>query len=318
MEDALTYLEFVEHVKTEGNLCLPAKYQAGHRLKTEFADGEYRIMLAGEKKSLDKLPYLNMKDTYERCGRRFHIPVFRRILEEYASAYEEALMADQKEQYMYARLMLEYPEQRICFLLIPYREDIRRNHPGKRYGDVFMLYAVLLEAEEDRTNSMRMQLITDELMNKWGVTEQELYDAAERNMPALFPYDYEKIGLAGGEEVFVVSSMTRWLGLGTVLYEDGPLKELAMAEKSDYIIFPLSVHEAVVFPEGTIEEKELCRIAEEISPYKGIWHYSRTLNRTAFTDEERMEQEMILKHGIVDAGERRLMNGDTAFRRKDW
>lgn len=314
MEDTLTFSEFVEHVNAEGYLCLPARYQAGYQLKTECADGEYRLMLAGEKESLDKLPYLNLKDTYERCGRRFDIPVFCRILEEYtsayASAYEEALMEDQKEQRMYAGLIQEFPKRRICFLLVPYREDIRKSHPGRRYGDVFMLYAVLMEDEV-------VQLITDALMNKWGVTEQELRDTAEKNMPALFPYDYEKIRLVGGEDVFVISSMTRWFGLGTVLYEDGPLKELAMTGKSDYIIFPLSVHEAVAFPEGMIEEKELYRIAEEISPYKGVWHYSRVLNRTAFTGEERMEQEMILKQGIVDAGERRLMNGYKAIGRKD-
>lgn len=317
MEDTLTFSEFVEHVKAEGNLCLPAKYQTEHRLKTEYAEGEYRIVLAGEKESLEKLPYLDLKDTYERCKRRFDILIFSRILGEYICAYEDALRADQKEQHMYARLMQEFPEQRICFLLIPYQEDIREKHPGRRYGDTFMLYAVLMEEEKNRTNSMRMQLITDELADKWDVTEQELYDAAGKNMPTLFPYDYEKISLAGGNTAFAVSSSVRCFGLGTVLYEDGPLKELAMAGKGDYIIFPLSVHEAVVFPESVIEEKDLCQIAEEISPYKSIWHYSKKLNRIAFTEDEHLKHKMILKQGIVDAGERRVMNGDTAFRRKN-
>ena len=153
------------------------------------------------------------------------------------------------------------------------------------------------------------------MTEKWGVTEQTLFAAAEKNTPGLFPYDIRELSGLPGANAYIVTNESRCFGLSAALYKEGPLKELSMNTGGDYYVFPLSVHEAAAFPvSGLLQEAELSALAGEISPYgREVWYYRKECGRIAFTKEERFLQEAALKNGVPDAADKRR-GMDGAFR----
>lgn len=323
--------KFIEQIQIEGFLCLPAVCtEKNYQLEFFERKGSFRMQFADQKVHLTEMPYLELYSLYTWCGRKFNTALLSKIFYSYAKEYEKALITDQKEQELFAGILNEFPEQCILSVLLPLSvlEGRGNDYPGRRLGNVMHMYALLLEAESDIRESWdcqksvigetapaddarRIVLVTKQMMDKWGIGEGELLNAGNKNTISLFPYDLKKIEVLSEEDIFIVSNTSRFLGLGTLLCEEGPLKELSINIKSDFWVLPLSVHEAAVFSvEGMIAERQLEDIAEMVSPFgKQIWRYNSKLNRIAFTKEERASQELLLKPGLLDAAEGRMMNG---------
>ncbi|MBO5523281.1 MAG: hypothetical protein J5986_06345 [Roseburia sp.] len=162
-----------------------------------------------------------------------------------------------------------------------------------------MLYGVCLLKDKQ----VKVMAVTWELMEKWQVREEILYQAAGKAMAELFPYEILDICHPMGGDFYIVSSKQHCFGLGTLLYEESPLKELAEQKEEDLFVFPLSVHEAAVFPVSGWQQEMLGELEGEISPFGNeLWYYSRNLKKLAFTKKE-YEQFQILKKFGTDKGE---------------
>lgn len=325
------FKNFIEQIQIEGFLCLPAVCtEKNYKLEFFERKGSFRMQFADQKVHLTEMPYLELYSLYTWCGRKFNTALLSKIFYSYVKEYEKALITDQKEQELFAGILNEFPEQCIISVLLPLSviEGRGNDYPGRRLGNAMHMYALLLEADDERCESWNCQkatvdeaspaddlrrivLVTKQMMDRWGISEGELLCAGNKNTISLFPYDLKKIGVLSEEDIFIISNTSRFLGLGTLLCEEGPLKELSINIKSDFWILPLSVHEAAVFSvEGMITERQLEDIAGIISPFgKQIWRYNSKLNRIAFTKEERASQELLLKPGLLDAAEGRMMNG---------
>lgn len=323
--------KFIEQIQIEGFLCLPAICtEKNYSLEFCEVKGSFRLQFADQKLHLTEMPYLDLYSLYTWCGRKFNTARLSRIFCSYAKEYEKALITEQKEQDLFAGILNDFPEKCILSVLLPLSaiEGRENNYPGNRCGNAVHMYALLLEADDERCESWNCQkaavdeaspaddlrrivLVTKQMMDRWGISEGELLCAGNKNTISLFPYDLKKIEVLSEEDIFIISNTSRFLGLGTLLCEEGPLKELCINIKSDFWVLPLSVHEAAVFSvKGMITERQLEDIAEIISPFgKQIWRYNSKLNRIAFTKEERVSQELLLKPGLLDAAEGRMMNG---------
>lgn len=313
MENKNTNLRnFYEKMKIQGILYLPAECRT---LKCypvfEEKDGEYRMKLTDDSEWLTEVPCLNIADVYECCEKSFDTEEIKNILKSYVSDWQQAAQEENKEQIRLAELMEEFPKEKIFWRLVPANENIERCklYPGRICGTGYLVYAVLLDGE--RKGRIRAAAITNAMITKWGRKEPALYETAERNTQTLFPYDFEEFKTSEKNQAFIIGNEQHYFGLGTLLYREGPLKELAMELKKDVLVYPLSVHEAVAFPaDGGIEKRDILRLLKELSPFDGeVWYYNRNLNKIAFTEGERAEYEAVLKHGLLDAAERRIMDG---------
>lgn len=304
---------FYEKMKTEGFLYLPAECRALNCAPVfEEKNGSYMLKLTDGSEWLTEVPSLSITDIYESCKRRFDSENMKKILQKYVIDWQKAAWKEKKEQTMLAGLMEEFPEDKIFRRLIPGdRDRIRwKTYPGRFLGRAYLTYAVLL-GEEEQKGKIRTIVITNAIQKKWNRKETALYEISGKNTETLFPYHFEEVRTPEGKQAYVISNEQRYFGVGTVLYQEGPLKELSMKLKEDLFVFPLSVHEAAVFPaEGPLREQDIRHLLKRLSPFEGdAWYYKRNLNKIAFTKTERIGQEAALKQSLPDAAERRMKDG---------
>lgn len=305
---------FAEEMKTKAVLCLPASYADGcmdgrYSLEYKLAAGRYRMQFSDGREHISEMPYLDVVTIFEACNGRFDTKKVRDYLKNYINLYETAVRKEEKEQKRLANLMKIFPSEWIVTMLIPSETGMKERFVGREYRNAFQIYSVMVEEGMDSDSGCERILtsvVTPYLMGKWEVSEKELFEAARRHMPRLFPYEIEKIQVSG-IEAYIVGTAKCSFGTGTLFYQEGPLKEIAAEVSSDLYLFPLSVHEVAVFPEnGFFPEMEIITMADKVSPFGGgIWYYNRSLNQLAFSKEERYAQKMQMKDGIMDAAERR-------------
>lgn len=286
---------FAELLKTEGFLYLPASYAADPQsLLVEERESGWILQLRDEGKHLFSMPYLKLEDIYLKCGGKAETRALRPLLAEYAKEYERAREKEREEGKRLTEIMIQIPYDQCFAVLLPAVMGQWEEHfPGRHMGNAYMVYAVCLSREKQ----VKVTAITWEMMERWKVREELLHQAAERGMPALFPYEIANIRCPAGGDVYMAGSSRHCFGLGTLLYEEGPLKELAAQKGEDLFVFPLSVHEAVIFPMSEWQEELLEGLAKEISPFGGLWYYSHRMKRAAFSKKEYEDLKTWAKYG---------------------
>lgn len=105
-------------------------------------------------------------------------------------------------------------------------------------------------------------------LDTWGITEEDLFEAAEENTQNILPADVvnmaDLLAMLGdlplsdsmpAPPMTVVSNRTRLYGAAAIMYP-GLLQQIADKEQSDLIVLPSSIHEAICLPvsENDLEE----------------------------------------------------------------
>lgn len=157
--------------------------------------------------------------------------------------------------------------------------------PYVKYLDLAVVFYIEMENEQDGYFST---LIKNELVEKWRVTEGELYAVAMENMQRQFPGVMERLddvilrmlhessenSVCGLEEqiimdienpLYIVTNGRCLWGASAVLYPD-LLKKLSDVVQADLILIPSSIHEMLAWPDrGAMDIKELKEIVKVIN-----------------------------------------------------
>ena len=302
----ISYREFIEQIKVKGNLYMPVIEGKNkmYPLIVMENHGE-KIRTSDGRMHLSKMPELDMWVVYERCGQAFDEVTLKNMLAEYTEEYTRQAELDKKEQELLMCVMSKVPKEQICCVLIPEKigKDVLKTYAGRKMESVYLVYAVILEEEPKR---IKLSAITNEMLEYWNIKEEELHRISLSNMPKHLLYEISELYSQTGVDVYLVKGEKNYFGLTTLLYENGPLKDLGNQLNQDLYILPLSVHEAVIFPYKEWKENEICEIAEQMSAFGGfVWHYSLKLNKIAFSEKTWKEYTAALKYGIMDAADRR-------------
>lgn len=118
-------------------------------------------------------------------------------------------------------------------------------------------------------------LVTNELIKRWGVSAQELFEVARDNMQEQFPaacIPMEELllqlnkdcsvpwstedGAKEGCQMYVLTNSQKLNGAGTILYP-GVLEKFGQEQKADIYLLPSSIHEMILIPaiQGIVEEE---------------------------------------------------------------
>ncbi|RGX94930.1 hypothetical protein DXA60_01175 [Roseburia sp. OF03-24] len=302
----MSYQEFIQQIKVKGNLYMPMLDGKNERYpllvterngeKIHTSDGLIHIM---------KMPEMDMQEVYERCGRFFDEVILKKMLAEYTEEYKKHAELDKKEQERLICVMSKVPEEQIYCVLIPGKMgiEILETYAGRKMESVYLIYVVILE---EKPELIRVSAVTNEMLEYWNIKEEALYRMSLLNMPRHLFYKISELYLQMGEDIYLVKSEKNYFGLATLLYEEGPLKDLGNQLNQDLYILPLSVHEAVVFPYKKWQEKEIQDISEQMPVFSGtIWRYSLKLNKIAFSKKTWEKYMAALKYGFMDAADRR-------------
>lgn len=191
---------------------------------------------------------------------------------------------------------------RICAKLVSRERNrnLLKAVPYREFLDLAVVYFVSLE-EMDFASI----LIHDNLLERWGVTEEELYRCAMENMPQLFPENIlpmsevlkdmlsveampEEAFAVIEDTIYVATNQSKIFGAAVLLYPRF-LEHEAEALGRNFYIIPSSVHEVLIIPAEKIEQDadELLEMVKEVNTTQvsdeevlsdNVYYYDREKN----------------------------------------
>lgn len=132
--------------------------------------------------------------------------------------------------------------------------------PYVRCLDLALVFYYIMEEKDIGRGTI---LIYNSHLDLWGITREQLYEAARRNTPRLLPFEFKEMRelmeenfedteeLLGEElPMYVLSNVDRQFGAVNIIY-DSVLSEIGRKLEDDFYILPSSVHECIIVPVKT-------------------------------------------------------------------
>lgn len=186
-------------------------------------------------------------------------------------------------------------------------QEYLSEHPSREKVDLSMNYRLLVSTDNGGTSTIG---VTYDLMEHWGVTEEELFHAAQVNEHNIFPTMVKPIGDMikgfGAElpaecqgmptkyDMYVMTNSVNQNG-ATVLFTDEPFAKLAEYINTDLYILPSSIHEVIaISTEGWWKPEDLAMMvrdvnSSEVSPEEQlsdhVYFYDKDQHELRIADE---------------------------------
>ena len=286
----MNYTEFVNAVKEK----LTQELKGGVRVNvytTTKNNATERTGLILETPGVNISPTIYLEEFFELYEKGKQMDW---IIEDLVELYEEIR---QEKSWDYERMLsFKGVKDRIIFRLIntEKNKDLLLDVPHKKFLDLSLVFAVLVEADNDGTAVM---LIKDLHMRQWKVTKEQLWDAAKENTKRLLPAEcfgmnfavyellsrstpgehdrenllrrtwhiHEELELPEKDKMYVLSNKLKNYGAACIAYPY-ILDMLAGVLKENFYVLPSSVHEVIIVPESSqIRQSELERMVREIN-----------------------------------------------------
>ena len=178
--------------------------------------------------------------------------------------------------------------------------------PHTDFEDLSMVYRIRVPVGEDSFGSV---LISNSMLERFGVDKEQLHQDALENAPQIRPATVRSmgsvLGMLGappGEDstLLVLTTEDMFKGAAALFYPD-MMQSCSRMLKQDYFILPSSVHEVLLLPDnGAMRAAELQQMVSEI-------------NRTVVDPSEQLTDSVY----HYDAGERIFELGSKYEERRD-
>lgn len=131
-----------------------------------------------------------------------------------------------------------------------------------KINNLAIAYNVLIDKLTDNPPIKSIK-ITNELLDKYGVSKEELHKAAIQNSEKIFPAKYYKTN-----DLVPFNILTNEIGcLGAAaLFYPNQLEKIAASLGGNYFVLPSSIHEVLVLPDyGNLNYMELEQMVKEVN-----------------------------------------------------
>ncbi len=131
-------------------------------------------------------------------------------------------------------------------------EEMLENHPHRVIEDMAVTYRIMGDVFGMADGSVP---VSNGLLEKWGITEEQLHEDAVQNSVKNFPAEFRGLfeclgglceGMSASEEAYVANTMYNY-GASVILYP-GFLEGIAERFNTDLIILPSSIHDCIIIP----------------------------------------------------------------------
>ena len=213
-------------------------------------------------------PSIYLECYYERYRRG---ESWQNIMEEIASCYWRN--RDRLPLALDEVLSFTGVQNQLVYRLVNYgrNEQLLSEAPHIRWQDLAITFRWIAYRDEI---GLASSLVTNELMGHWGVSVDELWDIARKNMQEQFPatciameelllqLDYNYPVSQMGEErclMYVLTNSQKLNGAGSIFYP-GVLEQFGKEHEADIFLLPSSIHEMILIPavrgivEGDLQE----------------------------------------------------------------
>lgn len=309
----LSFKEFQEYVMDHIREYLPEEY-ANAEVSVRTVQKLNGVTLQGleiwtpeMKQGTGVTPTIYLNGIYENYENGVDLEV---IMEHIGNLERQSMdlpedVAEIKEMYK----DVNYVKDRLIVSLISAERnvDFLKDKPYRMLEDLAIFYKVLISKDGNGTGTIT---VTNNHMEYWGLTEEQLYETAIKNSNVLEPPSIDKLTNVMADlmraqgmdediienqlkeddiDMYVISNTTKANGASVIVYSDA-LQQVAENLGSDLYILPSSIHEVLALPVGnkdvdSLEEMVRCVNQTEVSPTEvlsdNVYKYdaeSRTLS----------------------------------------
>jgi len=161
-------------------------------------------------------------------------------------------------------------------------EVLLKDIPHRRFLDLAVIYTVYIDDVFDTAGNVTVR---NDLMEKWGVNEEDLYILAVKNTPRIKMPVIKELGEMirelidmgeytdsgeyiigeGRMKMYVITNRDRYYGDSIILYP-GLLNDIRDTLDTDFFLLPSSVHEFIIVPDyGEIGKNELSELVKSVN-----------------------------------------------------
>lgn len=330
----MNYEIFKEVVIEKFKDYLPEKYQ-NMTLRVEPVNKVNKVLdgitlvAEGEGRSVSPTMYINYM--YEHYLETENL---QEVLQSAAKSMEKAFM----EMPEVGNVEFDSAKDNIVFQVINtlQNEDMLRDMPHREFQDLSIIYRWVVKVDE---NGIQSSVIRNNLAEKLGMNEEQLFKCAVENTRKIFPPTVKSMNdviremfMSDGMPVEVADMMIgempedkmMWIisnerginGACSMLYEDN-LHKLAMELETDLYILPSSVHECIAVSASMGDPNELAEMVNEINMDQvaledrlsnQVYHYDKDARRLTLatdTPNKRLDGMVAETQLIYDSGKTR-------------
>lgn len=285
----LNYEEFKERIKDDIKEYMDEKYKDCEVVirkvnKTNReVDGLNMLDIPGLKNAT---PTLYVNDLYEKCEKTGDYEEVARMAAETMEYGIKSFNSQIKEECLDTSKL----KDKVFFSLINAEQNrkLLNTVPHREFEDLAIVYRWNIGSGSD---GVYTNLVDNDLAKKEGITENDLYNATNKNTKELFPVLVKNMNefiseiifgdseLSGKMEekfkevmmetqdersMYVITNESKLFGAASMLYEE-PLHELAEKIGSDLYILPSSIHEVIAVSADFGSPDELAEMVYEIN-----------------------------------------------------
>ncbi len=265
----MNFEQFKEYIKNTILSYLPAEF-ADASVKVERFNklGQSYTALYVMKPGEDRCPALNLNQYYSAYQNNESL---NKMILEMADAIRKGV-PEIELSYMddYAAV-----KERLFIRVNSFEKnkELLKNVPHKVIGDLAITSHVLIDSDENRICST---IITNDLLSRYKVDQEQLFDDALNNSVDLFPAvvsDIRHILRGFGAPIprepnekpeMIVITNTQSVNGAAVIFYPG-IMEALQKELGDYYVIPSSVNELIAVPKNMIEPEELEKKINEVN-----------------------------------------------------
>ncbi len=213
--------------------------------------------------------------------------------------------------------------------------DLLESVPHKDIEDMSVVYRFVIG---DTSQGVGTVLVTNQMIDNYGITAEQLHEDAVKNAPEIRPLviegmaevlakqmgveDLEMLGLnipPEQEQMFVASVEGNVHGAGVLAYEDFMDKASERVGGQSFFILPSSIHELLIIPDnGNFDLKSLENMVKEVNATTvdpadqltdSVYHYDAE-TKVFELGEKFVERQAEKETKILEASEKKSLLGD--------
>lgn len=222
-----------------------------------------------EKKGCSVCPVIRIRPFYDMLEAKSEDDVLDEFVKSILVAFEN--VEDIKKK---AGILKTCPKENLFVSLVNREKNtsLLEDTPHEDYLDLSLIVRCKIDEDDGGTTTV---IIKKDLLDSWGMSEEELFSLAKENTRKLFSTDvwsmaeyfHFPVDLADEATMpmFFITNQTRTFGAVNGLYFTDALEELAKKLDDDVYVMPSSINEVVCVPATGFKPDELLAMVTSIN-----------------------------------------------------
>ena len=189
---------------------------------------------------------------------------FENIMKKMATSFLDSMISDQQVHDIYFNYDVMKGKLFVSVCNAGKNRDMLQNVPHEIREDLALIYKAYLEFDNGSCGTM---IVTNDLKERWGISETQLQDQSWKNMRKMLPYTFRTMEsvlreyavvnelkenerealIMGAREtgLYVLTNTAKMHGAG-YMFDNDLLEQISQKLRGDFMVIPSSLHEVLI------------------------------------------------------------------------